>query len=56
MEGVTERKTEQMQICSTMEVEVGENTIWDEMHLIHKCLPEINRDEIDLSVLPNVSH
>jgi len=50
VERITERKTEQMQICSTMEVEVGGNTIWDEMHLIHKCLPEINRDEIDLSV------
>lgn len=47
---ILERKTEHIQICTTMEVEAKDNTLWNDIHLVHECLPELDRDEIDLSV------
>jgi isopentenyl-diphosphate delta-isomerase len=50
MERIVERKAEHVHICATMEVEAKGDVGWDDVHLIHECLPEIDRDEIDTSV------
>ncbi len=50
MEYIVERKAEHVHICATMEVEAKGDVGWDDVHLIHECLPEIDRDEIDTSV------
>lgn len=45
-----ERKGEHLEICLEEEVKARKATTgFEDVHLIHRALPEINRDEIDLS-------
>jgi isopentenyl-diphosphate delta-isomerase len=50
MEHTTERKAEHLHVCTTMDVEAKVGQDWDDVRLPHECLPEIDRNEIDLSV------
>ena len=49
MERGIERKAEHLHIGTTMDVEAKQETSWEDVHLIHECLPEVDRDEIDLT-------
>jgi len=49
MSQTEERKREHVQISLKENVSAHHN-FWDDVHLIHNALPEINEDEIDLSV------
>lgn len=48
MERGVARKAEHLHISSTMDVETKEGG-WEDVHFVHQCLPEIDREEIDLS-------
>ncbi len=48
MERGVERKAEHLRISTTMEVEANQE-IWEDIHFVHECLPEIDRDEIGIS-------
>ena len=50
MEQSIERKAEHLHVCTTMDVEAKVEQGWEDVHLPHECLPEIDRNEIDLSV------
>lgn len=49
MNQTEERKREHVQI-SLKENVIAHHNYWDEVHLIHNALPEINKNEIDLSI------
>lgn len=44
------RKQEQVEVGSTIDVESGISAGWEDIHFLHQCLPEINKEEIDLAV------
>lgn len=46
---IEDRKTSHIDICLKEDVNAHHN-YWDDVHLIHNALPEIDKDEIDLSV------
>ena len=50
MDSHNKRKQEQLELSSTVDVEAGVSAGWEDIHFLHRCLPEVNRDEIDLSV------
>jgi isopentenyl-diphosphate delta-isomerase len=43
------RKKEHVDICLSKEVEASYN-YWDDIHIVHHALPELDKDEIDTSV------
>ena len=50
MDQTRERKVEHLEICLEEKVNAREVTTgFEDVHLVHRALPEINRDEIDLS-------
>jgi isopentenyl-diphosphate delta-isomerase len=49
-EQVSDRKAEHINIASTQAVEPGMSASWNDVALVHNCLPEIDLDEVDLSV------
>lgn len=50
MDQTRERKVEHLEICLAEKVNAREVTTgFEDVHLVHRALPEINRDEIDLS-------
>jgi len=50
MDQTRERKVEHLEICLEEKVSAREVTTgFEDVHLVHRALPEINRDEIDLS-------
>ncbi len=49
MERQNKRKQEHAEISSTVDVEAEIGAGWEDIHFLHQCLPEIDRDEIDLS-------
>ena len=46
---ISDRKFEHLLLCTHSNVEYHKKTGWDDVELIHKALPEINKSEIDLS-------
>ena len=46
----TDRKAEHLYVSTTKDVEAERSAGWEDIHFAHECLPEINKDEIDLSV------
>jgi isopentenyl-diphosphate delta-isomerase len=44
----SQRKAEHIDLCRTDAVEVAPATPWDDIHLPHNALPEIDRDEVRL--------
>ncbi len=49
MERHIKRKEEHVEICSTMDGEAEISAGWEDIHFLHQCLPEINREEISLA-------
>ncbi|MFH0942412.1 MAG: type 2 isopentenyl-diphosphate Delta-isomerase [Chloroflexota bacterium] len=49
MELGNQRKREQVAVASTREVASALSAGWTDIHFLHRSLPEINRDDIDLS-------
>ena len=50
MDKTRERKVEHLEICLAEKVNARDVTTgFEDVHLVHRALPEINRDEIDLS-------
>ncbi|MCX7857477.1 MAG: type 2 isopentenyl-diphosphate Delta-isomerase [Deltaproteobacteria bacterium] len=45
-----QRKVEHLEVALSDEVESNKISFWQDVELIHTCLPEIDIDEIDLSV------
>lgn len=43
------RKKEHVEICLTKKVEASYN-YWDDIHIVHNAIPELDKDEIDTSV------
>ena len=48
-EVLVSRKKDHVEICCTKDVGASYN-YWDDIHIVHNALPEIDQDEIDLSV------
>ncbi|MGZ7043927.1 MAG: type 2 isopentenyl-diphosphate Delta-isomerase, partial [Methanobacterium sp.] len=47
----SERKLEHLLVCANCEVEYkGKSTGFEDVELIHKALPEVNKEEIDIGV------
>jgi isopentenyl-diphosphate Delta-isomerase len=46
---ISDRKFEHLLLCTHSNVEYHKKTGWEDVELIHKALPEVNKDEIDLS-------
>lgn len=46
----SERKAEHIKVCLEHDVSSSLSSGWEDVHLSHKSLPEINLEEIDLSV------
>ena len=44
------RKAEHIDLCRTDAVEVAAPCGWDDVHLLHDALPELDRDEVRLDV------
>ncbi|HEU0167742.1 MAG TPA: hypothetical protein VFS62_08185, partial [Chloroflexota bacterium] len=44
------RKAEHIAISTTLDVEPAVYTSWEDVVLVHNCLPELDLDDIDLSV------
>lgn len=44
------RKREQLNVSLNCDIKAEGEAGWGDVHLLHQCLPEIDRDEIDLSV------
>ena len=44
------RKLEHLQLAADGAIESAAGPGWDDVHLVHRCLPELNRGEVDLSV------
>ncbi|MDE3074738.1 MAG: alpha-hydroxy-acid oxidizing protein, partial [Chloroflexota bacterium] len=47
---ITDRKAEHIHISTMERVEPTINAAWSDVMLVHNCLPELDFDEIDLSV------
>ncbi len=47
---IADRKAEHITIASQQDVEPGISASWNDVVLIHNCLPEIDLDEVNLSV------
>ncbi|MEM2419765.1 MAG: alpha-hydroxy-acid oxidizing protein, partial [Candidatus Bathyarchaeia archaeon] len=49
-EKTQKRKADHIRIATTYNVQAKKNTTgFEDIHLIHKALPEIDKDEVDLS-------
>src|SRR5438067_6585534 len=48
--GIADRKAEHITISSSQPVEPAMSASWNDVVLVHNCLPEIDLEEIDLSV------
>jgi isopentenyl-diphosphate delta-isomerase len=46
---ISDRKLEHLLLCKNCEVEYRKKTGFEEIELIHKALPEVNKEEIDIS-------
>ncbi len=46
---ISNRKEEHIRIAENEKVE-SEHNFWDDIKIIHRAMPEVNFDEIDLSV------
>ncbi len=46
---ISHRKTDHIRICSTREVESERRTGFEDVHLIHQSIPEMNIEEVDTS-------
>jgi isopentenyl-diphosphate delta-isomerase len=46
---ISDRKFEHLLLCTHSNVEYHKKTGWSDVELIHKALPEVNKEEIDLS-------
>jgi isopentenyl-diphosphate Delta-isomerase len=46
---ISDRKFEHLLLCTHSNVEYHKKTGWEDVELIHKALPEVNKNEIDLS-------
>ncbi|HTD77830.1 MAG TPA: alpha-hydroxy-acid oxidizing protein, partial [Chloroflexota bacterium] len=46
---VEARKAEHLRVSATADVNTRVGAGWDDVHLIHEALPELDFDEIDLS-------
>lgn len=46
----SERKLEHLLLCANCDVEYRKSTGFEDIELIHKALPEVNMEEIDISV------
>ncbi|MFC1892883.1 type 2 isopentenyl-diphosphate Delta-isomerase [Chloroflexota bacterium] len=49
MEHPSRRKQEHVEISTTMDVEAEISAGWEDILFLHRCLPEIDRDEIQLA-------
>jgi isopentenyl-diphosphate delta-isomerase len=47
---ISDRKLEHLLLCKNCEVEYRKKTGFEEIELVHKALPEVNKEEIDISV------
>jgi isopentenyl-diphosphate Delta-isomerase len=47
---ISDRKIEHLLLCKNCEVEYRKKTGFEEIELIHKALPEVNKEEIDISI------
>ncbi len=47
---ISDRKLEHLFLCQHCDVEYRKKTGFEEIELIHKTLPEVNKEEIDISV------
>ncbi|HLG73103.1 MAG TPA: type 2 isopentenyl-diphosphate Delta-isomerase [Chloroflexota bacterium] len=47
---IGDRKAEHITIATSQPVEPGISASWNDVALVHNCLPEIDLDEVDLSV------
>ena len=47
MEHHNKRKQEQAELSTTLDIEAGISAGWEDIHFLHQCLPEVDRDEID---------
>lgn len=50
MEEIPQRKLEHVEIIATQPVQSSAGAGWADVHLMHACLPEVDKDDIDLSV------
>ena len=46
---ISDRKLEHLLLCKNCEVEYRKKTGFEEIELVHKALPEVNKEEIDIS-------
>ena len=46
---ISDRKLEHLLLCKNCEVEYRKKTGFEDIELIHKALPEVNKEEIDIS-------
>jgi isopentenyl-diphosphate delta-isomerase len=49
-ESIEARKADHLQLSAAADVEASSGPGWDDVHLLHEALPEIDQAEIDLSV------
>jgi len=47
---ISKRKLEHLLLCKNCEVEYRKKTGFEEIELVHKALPEVNKEEIDISI------
>jgi isopentenyl-diphosphate delta-isomerase len=47
---ISDRKLEHLLLCQHCDVEYRKKTGFEEIELIHKALPEVNKEEIDISI------
>jgi isopentenyl-diphosphate delta-isomerase len=47
---ISDRKIEHLLLCKNCEVEYRKKTGFEEIELVHKALPEVNKEEIDISI------
>ena len=46
---ISDRKLEHLLLCTHSDVEYHKKTGFKDVELVHKALPEVNQEEIDLS-------
>ncbi|HEX3269353.1 MAG TPA: type 2 isopentenyl-diphosphate Delta-isomerase, partial [Ktedonobacterales bacterium] len=49
-EQIKQRKTEHVNISLQNDISAPQAASWADIRLVHRALPEVDRDEIDLSV------
>ena len=47
---ISNRKLEHLLLCKNCNVEYRKKTGFEEIELIHKALPEVNKEDIDISI------